>query len=172
MYNFLLSRLPRLFPPLKFLSSTRPFLNNFTTTSVHQVTYKLRDVSFPRMLTLDDNVPTKILLSLEPCSSTKESWHEFSISSIARDGSGTHEEHCTGLVSIGEHPRQAATESDAGPLKYAVPGSVWYKSMREVGYFFGPAFQPCEQIEAKADSRHCRALIRLGAPASRFPQSA
>lgn len=140
-------------------------------TAVNQVTYKLRNVTFARMLTLDDDIGTKILLSLEPCSSTKESWHEFIISSIAKDGSGTHEEHCHGLVSIGEHAKQATTEADVGPLKHAVPGAVWYKAMRDVGYKFGPAFQPCLQVESKADSRHCRALIKLGTPKSRYPQS-
>jgi hypothetical protein len=43
--------------------------------------------------------------------------------------------------------------------------------MRHVGYHFGPAFQPCQQVEAKADSRQCRALVRLQAPESRYPQS-
>ncbi|KAI1381948.1 putative polyketide synthase [Hypoxylon crocopeplum] len=139
--------------------------------AINQLTYKLRNVSFPRMLTLDDHVGAKILLSLEPCTSTKESWHEFTISSIAKDGSGTIEEHCQGLVSIGEHAKQIATEADVGPLNYAVPGAVWYKAMRDVGYYFGPAFQSCEEIEAKADSRQCRAAIRLGTPESRYPQS-
>lgn len=138
---------------------------------VNQATYKLRNVTFPRMLTLDNNIGTKMLLSLEPCLSTKDSWHEFTISSIAKDDSETHQEHCCGLVSIDEYAKEAFAEADVRPLKYAVPGSVWYKSMREVGYNFGPAFQPCEQIEAKADSRHCRALIKLGAPESRYPQS-
>ena len=54
------------------------------------------------MLTLDNNIGTKMLLSLKPCLSTKESWHEFTILSIANDGGGTHEEHSHGLVSIGQ----------------------------------------------------------------------
>ena len=140
-------------------------------TAVNQVTYKLRNVTFLRMLTLDNDIGTKILLSLQPCSSTRESWHEFTISSIAKDGSGTHEEHCSGLVSIGEHAKQTATEADVGPMRHPVPGAVWYKAMRDVGYNFGPAFQPCLQVETKANSRHCRALIKIGTPKSRYPQS-
>ena len=140
-------------------------------TAINQLTYKLRNVAFPRMLTLDNHAGTKILLTLEPCMSTKESWHEFTISSIAKDGSGALEEHCNGLVSIGEHAKQIATDADVGPLKHAVPGAVWYKAMRDVGYFFGPAFQSCEEIEAAADSRHCRAIIKLGTPESRYPQN-
>lgn len=138
-------------------------------TPVNAVTYKLRDVSFPRMLTLDEGSPTIIQLSLTPCYSTKESWHEFVISSIANDG--VHEEHSAGLVSIGSAVPRVATNADIEPLKHAVPGSVWYKSMRQVGYMFGPAFQPCQQIEAQADARHCRAIIRLGAPDSSHQQN-
>ena len=73
--------------------------------TVNRVTYKLRNVSFPRMLTLDRDHDTKIQLSLQACSSTRESWHEFTISTINRDGSGRSDEHSYGLVSIGEHPR-------------------------------------------------------------------
>ncbi|KAK9445239.1 Beta-ketoacyl synthase [Metarhizium brunneum] len=134
-------------------------------------TYKLRNVAFPHMLTLNEHAGTKLVLSLEPCSSTKETWHEFTISSIPKDGNGALEEHCKGLVSIGEHARHVATADDVGPLKFGVPGSVWYKAMRDVGYFFGPAFQPCQSIEAKADARNCRAIIKLDTPPSRYPQS-
>tara|TARA_R110002003_G_scaffold232_10_gene16791 strand:- start:11320 stop:17916 length:6597 start_codon:yes stop_codon:yes gene_type:complete len=138
---------------------------------VNDVTYKLRNVSFPRMLVLSDSAPTTIQLALSPCSSTKESWHEYTITSISRDGDGVHEEHSAGLISIGDAVAKAATEADVGPLKHAVPGSVWYKSMREVGYMFGDAFQPCQEIEAQADARHCRAIIKLGVPESKHQQS-
>ena len=140
-------------------------------TAVNQVTYKLRNVTFPRMLTLDNNTGTKILLSLEPCSHSNDSWHKFVVSSIAKDSSGIHDEHCHGLVSIGDHVKQAPTEADVEPLRHAVPGAIWYKAMRDVGYHFGPAFQPCLLVESKADSRRCRALIKLDTPDSRYPQS-
>ena len=140
-------------------------------TDVNKVTYKLRNVTFPRMLTLDNNIGTQVLLSLEPCSHSNDSWHSFTISSIAKDGSGVHEEHCHGLVSIGSHVKQAPTEAEVGPLKHAVPGSIWYKAMRDVGYHFGPAFQPCLLVESKADSHRCRASIKLDTPESRYPQS-
>jgi acyl transferase domain-containing protein len=140
-------------------------------TAISELPFKLRNVTFPRMLTLDTNSGTKILLSLQPCSSTKESWHEFTVSTITKDGSI--EEHCRGLVSIGNQslPRPPLSASDIAPLQHPVPGAVWYKAMRRVGYHFGPAFQPCQQVEAKADSRQCRALVRLQAPESRYPQS-
>ncbi|GLB09061.1 hypothetical protein AtubIFM57258_004972 [Aspergillus tubingensis] len=54
-------------------------------------------------------------------------------------------------------PRSLANASDIAPLQHPVSGAVWYKAMRRVGYHFGSAFQPCQQVEAKADSRQCRA---------------
>ncbi|GFF95380.1 hypothetical protein CNMCM8927_008449 [Aspergillus lentulus] len=140
-------------------------------TCISELPFRLRNVAFPRMLTLDTNGSTKILLSLQPCSSTKESWHEFTVSTITKDGSI--EEHCRGLVSVGNQnlPRPPPSASDIAPLQHPVPGAVWYKAMRRVGYHFGPAFQPCQKVEAKADSRQCRALVRLQAPESRYPQS-
>ena len=140
-------------------------------TAVNQVTYKLRNVIFPRMLSLDEKSGNKILFSLEACATSNESWHEFNVWSIAKDGSGVQERHCHGLVSIGEHSKQPTKEADVSPLKHAVPGAVWYKAMRTVGYYFGPAFQPSLQIESKADSSRCRALIKLDTPESRYPQS-
>lgn len=140
-------------------------------TTVGDQTFKLRNVAFPHMLTLNEHAGAKLVLSLEPCSSTKETWHEFTISSIPKDGNGALEEHCKGLVSIGEHVRRVATADDVSPFKFGVPGSVWYKAMRDVGYLFGLAFQPCQSIEAKADARNCRAVIKLDSPPSRYPQS-
>ncbi|KAK2024963.1 putative polyketide synthase [Colletotrichum zoysiae] len=142
------------------------------STLVNDITYRLRDVTFPRVLTLEQDVGSKILFSLEPRSSSKESWHEFSISSIAKDGSGSTEEHCRGLINIDGHATpEPLKDEDVGPLKYAVPGDVWYNMMRDVGYNFGPAFKTCELVEAKADSRHSRAKIRISPPDNKYPQS-
>ena len=71
--------------------------------SVNSVTYKLRNVYFHRMLTLDEDGDTTMELSLRSCSSTTDTWHEFVISSVAESNSI---EHCRGLVSIGEHPQE------------------------------------------------------------------
>ncbi|OHW97941.1 polyketide synthase [Colletotrichum incanum] len=141
-------------------------------TLVNHVAYRLRDVTFPRMLTLEQDAGTKMLLSLESRASSKESWHEFTVASIAKDGSGTTEEHCRGLVSIdAQVVPDEPKEEDVDPLKYAVPGDVWYNMMRDVGYNFGPAFKTCELVEAKADSRHSRARIRISPPPNKYPQS-
>ena len=66
---------------------------------------------------------------------------------------------------------KVALSQDVEPLRYPVPATTWYKALRDVGYNFGPAFQPAIAIESKAGSLHCRALIKLDPPTSRFPQS-
>ena len=75
-------------------------------TAIDQVTYEFRNINFPRMLSLDQDHDARIQLSLQPCSSTKETLHEFVICTLDRDGSQTVEEHCYGLVSIGDQPKQ------------------------------------------------------------------
>ena len=75
-------------------------------TAIDQVTYKFRNVNFPHMLSLDQDHDAKIQLCLQPCSSTKETWHEFAICTLDRDGKQAVEEHCYGLVSISDQTAQ------------------------------------------------------------------
>ena len=73
-------------------------------TEVNQATYQFRNVTFSRTLPLEDqDKDSKILLSLNPCSSTKDSWHEFKISSIATD---IINDHCQGLICLGEQAKE------------------------------------------------------------------
>lgn len=68
--------------------------------SVNQVSYKLRNITFFRALPIDEESGnTKIMLALNPCASTKDSWHEFKISSVLKD---IINDHCQGLVSLSE----------------------------------------------------------------------
>ncbi|KAL2072660.1 hypothetical protein VTL71DRAFT_12003 [Oculimacula yallundae] len=136
---------------------------------VYQVTYKLRDISFSRVMPLDDqDRQTKILLSLTPCSSTKDSWHEFSISSLSKD---IVIDHCNGRICIAEHTEEFGTAEDLRPLCHKTPATLWYKAMRDVGYGFGPSFQRLVDIEATAGVRQNRALVNFATPRSQTNQS-
>lgn len=141
------------------------------TTAVDQITYQLRDVTFPHMLSFDKNRGTKVLLALNPCSSTRESWHEFTISSISPDDSGVQEDHCTGLVSIGDHYKPDAPEEDVVDLKQPISGQVWYKALRNIGLNFGSRFHTTLQVESEAHSRKSRTIVNLETPESRYSQS-
>ncbi|KAI2613390.1 putative polyketide synthase [Hypoxylon sp. NC1633] len=136
--------------------------------AVNQVTYKLRNVSFHRMLSVEEDKETRVQLALEPCLSTKDSWHEFTISSSSK---GIITEHCHGLVSIGEHAKEVPTRKDIEPLHHPAQAEVWYKAMRDVGYCFGPAFRCQVEVESKADARRSRAILNLTPPGSRYPQN-
>lgn len=136
---------------------------------VNQVMYKLRNVTFSRTLPLeDDDKGSKVLLLLTPCTSTKESWHEFKISSIVKD---IISDHCQGLISLGEQTKQVGTASDLEPLKHSSPAAIWYKAMLDVGYSFGPGFRRQLEVESTAGSRRNRALVSFDAPESVLPQS-
>ncbi|KAJ6190988.1 polyketide synthase [Penicillium mononematosum] len=139
------------------------------TASVNQVSYKLRNITFFRALTVDEESGnTQIMLSLNPCTSTKDSWHEFKISSISKE---VVNDHCQGLVSLSEEGIQVGPASDLLPLLHSTPASTWYKAMRDVGYSFGPSFQQQLQIESTAGQRSNRATVSLLEPQSKTPQS-
>ncbi|GKT64373.1 polyketide synthase [Colletotrichum tofieldiae] len=132
----------------------------------HQVSYKLRDISFSRAMPLEDqDQDTKILFSLTPCSSTKDSWHEFNVSSLSKSIAI---EHCKGRISIVDQPVEY---EDLRPFRHSTPAALWYKAMRDVGYNFGPGFQRLQEIEATAGLRENRASVSFAIPESKTRQS-
>ena len=66
-------------------------------TEREEVCYIFRDMTFSRAMVLDESTENKILLSLSPCTSAKDSWHNFTISSLIDD---TWYEHCRGRGSL------------------------------------------------------------------------
>lgn len=58
--------------------------------------YHLRNVKFDRALVIEEGTESKIMLALNPLAGTKNTWHEFRVSS-SNDGIETMH-HCTGLV--------------------------------------------------------------------------
>lgn len=68
--------------------------------TVNQVSYKLRNITFFRALSIDEESGnTKVMFSLNPCTSTKDSWHEFKVLSISKE---IIHDHCQGLISLSE----------------------------------------------------------------------
>ncbi|PNY20705.1 Polyketide synthase [Tolypocladium capitatum] len=146
----------------------RALENKVLPTKYH---YKLRDITFPRALVLEDSdKAAKVMLALNPRAGTKDSWHEFKISSQVEDAWF---ENCRGLVKIEETTTEASTTSEGTiePLIDPVPGSLWYKAMHDIGYNFGPIFQKHLEVESLAGARQSRSLIDLSTPASEYPQS-
>lgn len=67
--------------------------------------YRLRNIKFDRALVLEEGSESKVSLSLNPLAGTKDTWHEFRVSS-SNDGTTTMH-HCTGLVRIEESKVQS-----------------------------------------------------------------
>jgi hypothetical protein len=60
--------------------------------------YRLRDVIFPKALVLEENGEgSRIMLSLTKILGSKDSWHEFRVTSITN---GVWSEHSRGLVGV------------------------------------------------------------------------
>lgn len=60
--------------------------------------YKLRNVTFPKALVLEENVSHKVMLTL---GEHRDSWYEFKITSSTE----TFAEHCHGYISIEIDPK-------------------------------------------------------------------
>jgi Polyketide synthase dehydratase len=66
--------------------------------------YRLRNIRFPRALSLEETGDGhKIMLTLAASPGTKDSWHEFNISSLNGD---VWSEHCRGLICAEEDVEQ------------------------------------------------------------------
>ncbi len=66
--------------------------------------YRLRNIRFPRALSLEETGDGhKIMLSLAASPGTKDSWHEFKISSL---NGNEWSEHCSGLICAEEDTEQ------------------------------------------------------------------
>ncbi|KAM0794183.1 hypothetical protein BDR22DRAFT_827160 [Usnea florida] len=132
-----------------------------------QARYRLRDVTFPKALVLDDNSDDrKIILSLNKV--TSGSWYEFKVTSLTGDA---WLENSRGLVRVENEVENVAPKTALAPLAYAIPGQSWYKAMHDAGYSFGPLFQKHLEIESTSGSRESRSIISLTSPASEYPQS-
>ncbi len=131
--------------------------------------YKLRNVTFPKALVLQENGDGhKIMLSLAACPGTKDSWHEFKIFSL---NDKIWSEHSRGLICAEEDFAQVADKSLLAPLSHPTPGHLWYKAMHDAGYSFGPLFQKHLQAESMSGSRKSRSLVSLTEPAEEYQQS-
>ncbi|EOD48494.1 putative polyketide synthase protein [Neofusicoccum parvum UCRNP2] len=129
--------------------------------SVEELCYRLRNIKFDKALVVEEDVPAEYMLTLNPLAGTKDSWHEFKVSS---NKEGVMMDHVGGLI--------LATTEEIAPLKHTSPGHLWYKISSEVGYAFGPAFQKQVLVEAVAGQRNSRSHISFTEPPSAYtPQS-
>ncbi|KAM4059510.1 KR domain-containing protein [Hirsutella rhossiliensis] len=143
--------------------STAP--DNVVITRPNDLCYRLRDVRFEKALVLEEGKNAVIVLSL----AQQKGWHEFRIASSTDD---VHTEHCSGRIRLEDPVDLPLAETDQAALKFPTPSKVWYKAQAEAGYGFGPAFQKLLKVESVSGQRHCRSLVSLDEPESKWsPQS-
>lgn len=128
--------------------------------SVSEASYQLRDIRFQRALVIEEDVQHQLYLFLHPAQGQNDTWFHFRISSLREDA---WTEHCSGLVRVrrvktSDHPVETG---HLDPLRYPSPAKLWYKSMQNVGFNFGTAFQNLVEIESFAGQRTSRASINF-----------
>ncbi|KAH1615370.1 hypothetical protein KXX21_000900 [Aspergillus fumigatus] len=149
--------------------------------------YCLRDVQFPRGLVLEDDAEVHIMLLLVPMAKLGQGWWEYKITSLAESDSVASSSsstlspekwniNSTGLVrleTILEASSSRAPEHTCSlPLDNPTPGQMWYKSLRDAGYSYGPSFQRLVAVESTEGKSATRSLISLEPPRSKWePQS-
>jgi acyl transferase domain-containing protein/NADPH:quinone reductase-like Zn-dependent oxidoreductase len=149
--------------------------------------YCLRDVQFPRGLVLEDDVEVHVMLLLVPMPKLGQEWWEFKITSLVESSSIASSSspapspekwkiNSSGLVRLELNPGPAfshATEDIFSlPLNNPTPGQMWYKSMKDAGYAYGPDFQKLVAVESMEGKSRSRSLISLTPPRTKWePQS-
>lgn len=138
----------------------------------NQLAYRFRNVKFDRAVVLEDTHPTDVVVTLAAVPGSG-SWHEFRV----RTTTPSHDvvyEHCSGLVRVHEElgDDYALHGEQLAPLRHPQSPAPWYKLQTSIGTHFGPSFQKIKQWESLSGQRHCRALMSLEPPASKWnPQT-
>jgi acyl transferase domain-containing protein/NADPH:quinone reductase-like Zn-dependent oxidoreductase len=145
--------------------------------------YCLRDVQFPRGLVLEDDVEVHIMLLLVPMAKLGQGWWEYKITSLAESDSIASSSsstlspekwniNSTGLVLLEMNPdasfSRAPEDTCSLPLDNPTPGQMWYKSLRDAGYSYGPDFQKLVAVEGTEGKSASRSLISLESPRSKW----
>lgn len=142
-----------------------------------QFQYHLKDIKFSRALVLDDSDDySMISLSLSAVPGSVGSWYSFQVlslkSPVGLKGDDVWNTHAVGLIrNETDFPETIATSDMIAPLRNSVPAKVWYKSMRDSGFNFGPSFQKHVAMEYTAGERKGRSTVDLVPPEAPFRQS-
>ncbi|KAI1462952.1 polyketide synthase [Daldinia caldariorum] len=126
--------------------------------------FSLRNVSISNALRIpDDDYGVEVLISLElvdTATAKAPAWTSFSISSVVKD-SDQWTKHCSGLVKVEigapTLSKKLSTEMDAR----AVSTRAWYKTFKEIGLGYGPAFQGLREIQADPARKLAVAKVAL-----------
>jgi hypothetical protein len=126
--------------------------------------FKLRDIKLLRALVLTEERETTVSLALTSIrGGSTGSWYEYQVCS-EQDGVDVDFIHSTGMVCV--ETDYKVTPKAVGPLELATSSRLWYKTMAEMGYNFGPSFQKHITVESTMGRRQNRSMINLEPPPS------
>lgn len=138
--------------------------------------FALRDVSIRKSLVIpEDGYGVEVLTSMELVDVTttqSPAWATFSMSSVGRE-TNEWSEHCTGRVKVEvgltdddvEVEVEAEVEAEqhkvAPQARERVDARAWYRKFSEIGFGYGPAFQPLSNIRSDPASKLAVATVDL-----------
>lgn len=121
--------------------------------------FRLRNIRLSAALGIDEGEEVEYSVSMRPCLSEAQDtqgtslWSEFNIASCR--GEGALVRHCSGLVMV-EYDSSIAGQVEEqltpgnGEMS-TVNDDIFYKSLTDVGFHYGPSFQNAKDIRAVGD---------------------
>lgn len=149
------------YPAAGFMASAIEAARLLADASRTVAGFRLRDIRLSAALGIDEGEEVEYSVSMRPCLSeahdTQETplWNEFSIASCRGDGALVR--HCSGLVMVeydSSMASQATEQLTVGNGEMTdvnlstVDDDVFYKSLSDVGFHYGPSFQNATDIRA------------------------
>lgn len=117
-----------------------------------------------RALVLTEEKDTRVSLALTPVKGgSTRSWYEYQMCS-EQEGVDVDFVHSTGMVCV-ETDYQPTSKS-VPQLELATSARLWYKTLAEMGYNFGPSFQKHLMVESTMGQHQSRSTVNLEPPPS------
>lgn len=144
------------YPAAGFIASAIEAARLLADASRTAASFRLRNVHLSAALGIDDGEEVEYSVSMRPRMSeahdTQETslWNEFNIASCR--GEGALVQHCSGLImveydtSIAGEAVEQLTTTDVNLS--TVNDEIFYKSLTDVGFHYGPSFQNATDIRA------------------------
>ncbi|PKX91350.1 type I polyketide synthase [Aspergillus novofumigatus IBT 16806] len=137
------------FPAAGYIAMAGEAVRQVTRGAVECARYSLRRLNITSAMILQDTQKTEVMTSLRSAALTTSldsEWYDFSV--VSFNGSSW-TKHCFGQVRADwEGERKQAIPQDQWRLPRAVPSPLWYQTLRDVGYNYGPEFQGLQDIAA------------------------
>ncbi|KAM3498690.1 hypothetical protein MY10362_008002, partial [Beauveria mimosiformis] len=130
------------------------------TDPAHRTSYTVRDLQLTNAMLLGNDTVTEVITSLRPKQLTialNSSWYEFCITSF---NGHTWTKHCKGLVIASPSVTSLHNEHNVVQrFTRSISTSRWYKTLRKLGYQFGPRFSALHNMTASVSEHKASADI-------------